>query len=158
MLATGCQNLGRLNRKLSEVLVLILSFGCLCSVSLPRGAVGWSVICVAVFLNHTRLYMLLVYSKICLKLSKVKSGTKSNYTASEIPESSMYTFYRLMKVKSIAECSKGCILQYFRPSLSYHLSLRSLFCLFLSDRLRQILCYLMTILLLIRAIDTCNSG
>ena len=29
-----------------------------------------------------------------------------------------------MQVKSIAECSKGSILQYFRPSLSYHLSLR----------------------------------
>ena len=32
------------------------------------------------------------------------------------------------------------ILQYFRPSLSYHLSLRS-FCLFLSGRLRQVLLY-----------------
>ena len=29
----------------------------------------------------------------------------------------------LMQVKSIAECSKGSILQYFRPSFSYHLSL-----------------------------------
>ena len=29
-----------------------------------------------------------------------------------------------MQVKSIAECSNGSILQYFRPSLSYHLSLR----------------------------------
>ena len=37
-----------------------------------------------------------------------------------------------MQVKSIAECSKWSILQYFRPSLSYHLSLRSLFCLLLS--------------------------
>ena len=33
------------------------------------------------------------------------------------------------------------ILQYFRPSLSYHLSLRPLFCLFLSSRLRQVLLY-----------------
>ena len=31
------------------------------------------------------------------------------------------------------------ILQYFQPSLSYHLSLRPLFCLFLSGRLRQVL-------------------
>ena len=31
------------------------------------------------------------------------------------------TYYRLMQVKSIAECSKGSILQYFLPSLSYHL-------------------------------------
>ena len=38
--------------------------------------------------------------------------------------------YCLMQVKSIAECSKGSILQYFRPLFSYHLSLRSLFCLF----------------------------
>ena len=29
------------------------------------------------------------------------------------------TNYRLMQVKSNAECSKGSILQYFRPSLSY---------------------------------------
>ena len=49
------------------------------------------------------------------------------------------TNYRLMQVKSIAECSKGSILQYFQPSLSYHLSLRSLFCLFFSCRLRKVL-------------------
>ena len=30
------------------------------------------------------------------------------------------TDYRLMQVKSIVECSKESILQYFRPSLSYH--------------------------------------
>ena len=33
------------------------------------------------------------------------------------------------------------IQQYFQPSLSYHLSLRPLFCLFLSGRLRQVLLY-----------------
>ena len=42
-----------------------------------------------------------------------------------------------MQVKSIAECCS--ILQYFRPSLSYHLSLRSLFCLFMSGRWRHVL-------------------
>ena len=46
----------------------------------------------------------------------------------------------------IAECSKGGILQYFRPALSYHLSLRSLFCLFLSDRLRQVLLFFLAIM------------
>ena len=51
------------------------------------------------------------------------------------------TDYRLMQVKSIAEFSKGGILQYFRPSLSYHLSLRSLFCQFLSGRIRPVLLY-----------------
>ena len=40
------------------------------------------------------------------------------------------TNYRLMQVKSITECSKGSILQYSRPSLSYHLLLRSLFVYF----------------------------
>ena len=44
------------------------------------------------------------------------------------------TNYCLMQViqVSIAECSKGNILQYFRPSIGYHFSLRSLFCLILS--------------------------
>ena len=53
------------------------------------------------------------------------------------PKLVIKTNYCLMQVKSIAECSKGSILQYFRPSFSYHLSLRSLFCLFLSDRSTQ---------------------
>ena len=53
-----------------------------------------------------------------------------------------HTNYRLMQVKNIAECSNGSILQYFRPSLSKRLSVRSLFCLFLSGRLRQVLLYL----------------
>ena len=48
-----------------------------------------------------------------------------------------------MQVKSIAGCSpfcfKGSILQYFQPSLSYRLSLRPLFCLFLSGRFTQVL-------------------
>ena len=50
------------------------------------------------------------------------------------PKLAFKTDYCLMQVKSIAECS-------FRPSLSYHLSLRSLFCLFLSGRFRQVLLY-----------------
>ena len=41
---------------------------------------------------------------------------------------------------------KQSILQYFRPSLSYHLSLRPLICLFLSGCLRQVLLYLVTYL------------
>ena len=52
------------------------------------------------------------------------------------------TNYSLMQVKSITECSKGSILQYFWPSLSYHLSLRPLFCLFLSGRFTQVLLYI----------------
>ena len=45
-----------------------------------------------------------------------------------------------MQAKSIAECSKGSILQCFQPSFTYHLSLRSLFCLYLSGCLLQIYC------------------
>ena len=32
-----------------------------------------------------------------------------------------------MQVKSIAECSTGSILQYFRPTLSYHFSFKDLY-------------------------------
>ena len=46
-----------------------------------------------------------------------------------------------MQVKSIAECSKGSTLQCFLPSLSYQLSFRSLFCLFLSGHFTQVLLY-----------------
>ena len=53
------------------------------------------------------------------------------------PKMVFKTDNRLMPVTSIAECSKGNILQYFRPSFSYQLSLRSLFCLFLKGRFRQ---------------------
>ena len=49
-----------------------------------------------------------------------------------------------MQFKRIAECSKVSILQYFRPSIAYHLPLRPLFCLFLSGRLRQVLLYTVT--------------
>ena len=36
---------------------------------------------------------------------------------------------------------KGSILQYFRPSLNYQLSLRALFCLFLSGLFTQVVLY-----------------
>ena len=51
---------------------------------------------------------------------------------------------RLIQVKSIAEYSKGSILQYFRSSLGYRLSFRCLFCLFLSGRFTQVLLYLLS--------------
>ena len=54
------------------------------------------------------------YSKTCLELSLKKDGKLV-----------FKTYYRLMQAKSIAECSKESILQYFQPSLSYHLSFRS---------------------------------
>ena len=46
------------------------------------------------------------------------------------PKLVLNTDYRLIQVKGIAECPMGSILQYFQPSLSYHFSLRPLFCLF----------------------------
>ena len=54
----------------------------------------------------------------------------------KIPKLVFNTNYRLMQVKSIAKCSPWSILQYFRPTLSCHVSLRSLFCLLFSGPLR----------------------
>ena len=68
------------------------------------------------------------YNKTCVSQKERKLVFKTNYP--------------LMQVKSIAECSKWSILQYFRPSLSYHLSLRSLLCLFLSGLFAQVLLYM----------------
>ena len=72
-------------------------------------------------------------------------GPTADYTVKPVlsSHSKKKTNYLLMQVKSIAECSKGSILQSFRPALSYHLLLRSLFCLFFffSGCLRQVLLY-----------------
>ena len=77
------------------------------------------------------------YRKTCIKrpLSKgPKIGFKDQLSLNvckkycRMPSSSqkdrklfLKTNYHLMQVKSIAECSKGSILQYFRRSLIYHL-------------------------------------
>ena len=73
------------------------------------------------------------------KILYSKTGVKR--PLSKRPKMVFKTDYCLMQVKSIAECSKGSILQYFRPSLSYQLSLRPLFCLFWSGRFTQVLLY-----------------
>ena len=73
---------------------------------------------------------------------QVNSKTCAKWPLSKRPKIGLQDKLRLMQVKSIAECSKGSILQYFQPSLSNHLSLRYLFCLFLSGWLRQILLYM----------------
>ena len=57
-----------------------------------------------------------MYSKTCLKRSlKI---TPKLFFSTNLGD------YRLMQVKSIAECSNWSILQYFRPPLSYHCPLR----------------------------------
>ena len=65
-----------------------------------------------------------MYSKTCLK-RPLKKKTKIGFQ-DRISLNAGQNCYRM-------------ILQYFRPSISYHLSLRSLFCLFLSGRLVSIL-------------------
>ena len=48
----------------------------------------------------------------------------------------------LMKVESIAECSKGSILQYFWPALSNNRYWKPILVFFLSGRLGQVLLYI----------------
>ena len=57
----------------------------------------------------------LKFCKTCLK-GPLKKSTKNLF---------FNTNYSLMQVKSIAECSKRSILQYFRPSFSYHFSIKT---------------------------------
>ena len=77
----------------------------------------------------TFFILILKYSKTCLKrpLKRPKIGFQAGLSLNSCQK------YRRMLQETI--------LQYFLPSLSYHLSLRSLFCLFLSGRLRQVLLY-----------------
>ena len=50
----------------------------------------------------------------------ISASSEMNYSKTCVPtlKKDFKTNNRLMQVKSIAECSKGSILQYFRPSLS----------------------------------------
>ena len=69
----------------------------------------------------------LIYSETCVK-----------WPLSKRSKLIFKTNYRLIQVKSITEWS---ILQYYRPSLSCHLSLKPLFSVVLSGRFTQVLLY-----------------
>ena len=69
------------------------------------------------------------YSKTCLKwllLKRPNIGFQDQLS-------------RTNAGQSIAACSKGSILQYFRPALSYHFLKKIFVCLFFYGRLRQVL-------------------
>ena len=83
----------------------------------------------------------LIELSMSLSVSSFTVFLKNRNFISKIRRSKVTDYAALMQGKCIAECSKGSILQYFRPSLSYYLSLMSLFCLFLSGRLTQVLLY-----------------
>ena len=84
---------------------------------------------------YNTIYVFLVYSKTCHK-RPLKKDQKLVFN----------TDYRLMQVKSIAECSKrafcNTLILWTFIKLPLILSLRPLFCLFLSGRLRQVLLYI----------------
>ena len=73
----------------------------------------------------------LKYSKTCLKWP-LKKKTKIGFQAGLL----------LNAGQKYCRMLQESILQHFRPSLSYHLSLRPLFCLILSGPLRQVLLYM----------------
>ena len=89
--------------------------------------------CIIVLALYIDLYVGIEFARIAEPDQPVLRGHSKRR-----PKLVFKTDYRLMQVKNIAECSKGSILQYFRPSLSYQLSLSTSFCLFLSGRLRQV--------------------
>ena len=71
------------------------------------------------------------YSKTCLKWPlKKKTKTWFSRQCDRLSLNAGQTYCRMLQG------------QYFRPSLSDHLSLRSLFCLLLSGRIRQVLLYI----------------
>ena len=91
-------------------------------------------ICLFTYLKNNQKYIISVFiwnqstvKKLCKMTGLKKFVFNTNYCL-------------LMQVKSIAKC-KGSILQYFWPSLSYHLSVRSLLCLFLSSHFTLISLY-----------------
>ena len=84
-------------------------------------------------------------SNTYMQLGVLGQGTckEDIYSKTDLQKTKIGFQDRLMQVKSIVECSKGSILQYFRPSLSYQVSLRALFCLFLSGCFIHVLLYIL---------------
>ena len=79
-----------------------------------------------------------------MKLSNLFQGGTVNLCKTAIFKKTKIGFQDQLSLNAgqkYCGCSNGSILQYFRPSLSYHLSLRSLFSLFLSGRFTQVLLY-----------------
>ena len=82
------------------------------------------------------------YSKICVKWPLLKRPKIVFQGQLSLNAGQKYCRMLQGEHSSIAECSKGSIMQYLRPSLNYHMSLRPLFWLFLSGRFfTQVLLY-----------------
>ena len=109
----------------------LLSLFCdvkLCFVTVSCGILGqvWYLIVSISDICHLSYFA--IYSKTCVK-RPLKMKIKD-------------WFSRLIRINAgqkYCRMLQESILQYFRPSLSYHLSLSPLFCLFLSGRSRQVL-------------------
>ena len=93
----------------------------------------WTVI----FSHNTGQFMYLVsYCQTLLLINYIKTCLK--WPLAKRPK---FGFQYQLSLNAGQKNCRILILQYFRPALSYHFSLRSLFCLFLSGCLRQVLLY-----------------
>ena len=83
------------------------------------------------------------HDKYCLWITESKATVKPVLSGHSKRRPKFGFQYRLSLNAGQKYCRmlQESILQYFRPSLSYHLSLRPLFFLVLSGRLRQLLLY-----------------
>ena len=80
----------------------------------------------------------------CVKSLEEYIEYSKTYLKRPLSKRSKNDFQDQLLLNAGQNCCKmvqGSIVQYFRPALIYHLSLRFLFCLFLSDHLRQVLLY-----------------
>ena len=79
-----------------------------------------------------------------MNLKVMRKRTLMNYSRTCLPLPLKKKTKNWLSRPIIAKCRSKVlqsILQYFRPLLSYHLSVRTLFNLFLSGRFRQVLLY-----------------
>ena len=80
-----------------------------------------------------------LFMKFCMFISySLYSQTRVKWQHSKRPK---IGFQDQLLLNAGQKHCRMLILQYFRPSLSYYLSLTSLFCLFLSARFTQVLLY-----------------
>ena len=98
------------------------------SIKLHAIKTGWFI----VYIEGTQVIISknIAYNKTCFK-RPLKNNTKIGFQG-RLSLNAGQKYCRMLQ---------ECILLYFIPSVSYHLSKRPLFCLFLSGHLRQVLLY-----------------
>ena len=120
-----------------------------CHLPVCSGFTGWGQNGLTLIYIFSKLFIFFIHLlKYCMHARKQNGAFKNNTVKPVLSghlkidkTKVLMENGSLMKIESIAKCSRWSILQYFRPSLSDNRYSKTIFVFFLSGRLRQVLLY-----------------